>query len=109
MIGNKNIKSEAPDLGLDADHILDEAAASQGAPLAVVVNSAHVGAELIGWHKGGAIQLRKPATAYVDFTPALAKCALTSRRSTQMLWPIVCTHWLASVRASSSMHSPRGI
>ncbi|MCJ1426812.1 hypothetical protein MMC29_004715 [Sticta canariensis] len=74
IVGRENINSEAPDLGFDAEAIVSAAEEHRGAPLAIMVNSQHLGAELSGWQTGGgALQLRKPASAHIDFTPALAK------------------------------------
>lgn len=73
IVGRANVKSGAPDMGFDSDAILDAAQHNRGIPVALAVNSEHIGGELSGWREGAMIKLRKPATAHVEFTPALAK------------------------------------
>lgn len=76
ILGQDNIKSDAADMGVDAEPILEAAGRQKAAPVVVLFNSEHIGGELSGWRHGqGAIQLRKPAAAHVDFTPALARHA----------------------------------
>ncbi|KAK9806403.1 hypothetical protein WJX73_002550 [Symbiochloris irregularis] len=77
VVGRANVKSSAADMGFDSEAILDAAQHNSGVPVALAVNSEHIGGELSGWREGGKIKLRKPASARLDFTPALAKYCLS--------------------------------
>ncbi|KAK9818270.1 hypothetical protein WJX72_009837 [[Myrmecia] bisecta] len=85
LIGAKNLRDDAADFGVDAGWVDKQRAPKAGAagmgraldPTVVVVNSEHVNAELSGWRTSTGLLLRKPVSASVDYTPALAKFYLS--------------------------------
>ncbi|DBB18517.1 TPA: hypothetical protein ACH3X3_000157 [Trebouxia sp. C0006] len=83
IVGVDNLKADGADYGIEAEWAQTEhqpkGTAHSGHPLeptAVAFNSQHVQAQLSGWRTKTGMLLREPATAALDYTPALAKYGL---------------------------------
>ncbi|KAL0043492.1 hypothetical protein WJX79_006229 [Trebouxia sp. C0005] len=83
IVGGDNLNSDGADFGIETGWAQTEhqpkGTAHSGhllEPTAVAFNSQHVQAQLSGWRTKTGMLLREPATAAVDYTPALAKYGL---------------------------------
>ncbi|KAK9838177.1 hypothetical protein WJX81_006881 [Elliptochloris bilobata] len=80
VVGQRGLQDKGADMGLAADWLRSESppADLKGLvePFACSLNSEHVRAEGSGWRSPAGLRLRQPATASLDYTPALARHGL---------------------------------
>ncbi|KAL3146757.1 hypothetical protein ABBQ38_014741 [Trebouxia sp. C0009 RCD-2024] len=106
IVGAQNMETYSEDFGIDAGWVQsqDGSHSKRGDATAVVFNSPHVTAQLRGWRTGSGLLLSEPATASVDYTPALAKYGL--QRISPLLSNVVAVQEGGKVQMS---FSPEGM
>ena len=59
-------------------------------PVALAVHSEHLAMELLGWRTAAGMRLHRPLLLSMQFTPALAQCALPPRCAQLQSFRVIC-------------------